>query len=58
MHNRFQGWPTDALEAVAFKFLKEVDLDAPSRTALVGLCQTFHSKVQESSEEFLADLGR
>ncbi len=49
---RFQVWPRDALEAVAFKFLREVELDEATRKQLVGLCQAFHSKIRGSSEEF------
>ena len=44
-----QVWPKDALEAVAYKFLKEMDLDDPTRTKLVELCQSVHRKVVSSS---------
>ncbi|CAD7701708.1 unnamed protein product [Ostreobium quekettii] len=54
----FTKWPTDALEAVAFKFLKEMDLEEDLRKRLVGCCKSIHKKAQESSEQFLADLGR
>lgn len=40
-----QVWPKDALEAVAYKFLKEMDLDDPTRAKLVELCQSVHRKV-------------
>lgn len=40
-----QVWPKDALEAVAYKFLKEMDLDDPTRVKLVELCQSVHRKV-------------
>jgi dynein heavy chain, axonemal len=40
----FQKWPTDALEAVAMKFLKEMDLETKTRIKLVKLCQAFHSR--------------
>ena len=40
-----QVWPKDALEAVAYKFLKEMDLDDPTRVKLVALCQSVHRKV-------------
>ena len=40
-----QVWPKDALEAVAYKFLKEMDLDNPTRVKLVELCQSVHRKV-------------
>lgn len=53
---RFRAWPVDALEAVALKFLNEMGgaLDEPTRHALVGLCQAFHSRIATFSEEFLA----
>lgn len=41
----FTKWPTDALEAVAFKFLKDMDLDEDIRKKLVTCCQAFHQKV-------------
>jgi hypothetical protein len=41
----FSEWPTDALEAVAMKQLKEMDLDSPTRKTLVGLCQAMHVQV-------------
>ena len=40
-----QVWPKDALEAVAYKFLKEMDLEDPTRVKLVELCQSVHRKV-------------
>lgn len=44
----FGSWPEDALEAVALKQLKDIDLDTATRNTLVGLCQAMHVKVQES----------
>ena len=40
-----QVWPKDALEAVAFKFLKEMDLTDDVRGSLVELCQSVHRMV-------------
>ena len=42
----FQKWPTDALEAVANKFLKEMDLEESLRAKLVACCKSFHKKVR------------
>lgn len=42
----FGSWPEDALEAVALKQLKEIDLDADTRKTLVGLCQAMHVQVR------------
>jgi hypothetical protein len=55
---RFRTWPRDALEAVAFKFLREMELDEATRTHLVQLCQAFHSKIRSASEDFRVQLGR
>ncbi len=49
-HDRFQKWPADALEAVAMKFLAEMDVDLAMRKQLVALCQAIHVKVTEASE--------
>lgn len=40
-----QVWPKDALEAVAYKFLKEMDLTDDVRGSLVELCQSVHRMV-------------
>ena len=49
-----QVWPKDALEAVAYKFLKEMDLDDPTRVKLVELCQSVHRKVSSLVNSILA----
>ncbi|GLC47993.1 hypothetical protein PLESTB_000047400 [Pleodorina starrii] len=54
----FRTWPRDALEAVAFKFLREMELDESTRSQLVQLCQAFHSKIRTASEDFKVQLGR
>jgi len=54
----FQKWPVDALEAVANKFLREVDIDEGTRSKLVVICKSFHNKAQEASDGFLAELRR
>eukprot|EP00898_Chlorokybus_atmophyticus_P003847 jgi/Chlat1/4463/Chrsp29S04567 len=54
----FQEWPTDALEAVAQKFLKEVDLESSVREGMVRMCKTFHDTVRDFSGRFYSELGR
>ena len=54
----FKAWPKDALEAVASKFLKEIDLEDAVRERLMLICQQFHSSVSDASERFLAEQGR
>jgi len=39
MPQRFSEWPNDALEAVALKFLKDLDVEAKQRTQ-VSACVT------------------
>jgi hypothetical protein len=42
----FQAWPSDALEAVAKKQLREVaDLDVATQKKLVAMCQAMHVQV-------------
>ena len=47
---RVQKWPADALAAVALKFLTEMELDANTRSKLVGLCQAMHTRITQASE--------
>ncbi len=49
---RFQPWPEDALEAVATKFLREVDVTAQQRAHLMALCKTIHTSVEQLSTKF------
>jgi dynein heavy chain len=34
-----QEWPEDALEAVAYKFLKEISLEDSIRMSIVRICK-------------------
>uniref|UniRef100_A0A7S0PMT4 Dynein heavy chain n=1 Tax=Micromonas pusilla TaxID=38833 RepID=A0A7S0PMT4_MICPS len=54
----FREWPNDALEAVAFKILADVDVPAEERQKLLVMCKSFHKGVGELSEEYLAKEGR
>ncbi|GAX77074.1 hypothetical protein CEUSTIGMA_g4520.t1 [Chlamydomonas eustigma] len=54
----FQQWPEDALEAVAAKFLKNVDLTSNQRTQIKAMCKMFHTSVAEASHTFLMENGR
>ena len=47
----FQAWPADALEAVALKQLKEMDLDSVTRKKLVAMCQSMHMQVRDSKSQ-------
>lgn len=48
----FVAWPNDALEAVANKFLKEVDVPEDMRGRLMVMCKGFHEDVRLLSEQY------
>ncbi|CAF1153972.1 unnamed protein product [Rotaria magnacalcarata] len=54
----FQGWPEDALEAVAQKFLEETDMTDEERRSCIDICKYFHVSTQTVSKRFLAELDR
>lgn len=53
-----QAWPSDALSAVAAKFLGEIELSQLERDAAAEMCQFFHVSTQNLSKEFFERLGR
>ncbi|PNH03664.1 Dynein heavy chain 7, axonemal [Tetrabaena socialis] len=54
----FTAWPNDALEAVAMKFLRDVDLTPEQRSQVMLQCKTFHEDVRHLSNAFKAEQGR
>lgn len=57
--NWFTAWPSDALLAVAQKFLRDVKFESEkTRSAIVVLCQHFHEDVIALSTSFLSKLKR
>lgn len=55
----FTSWPSDALIAVAERFLSQVKFDSnKTRSSIVNICQTFHQDVINLSAEFLSGLKR
>eukprot|EP01135_Chromosphaera_perkinsii_P003458 Nk52_evm27s243 gene=Nk52_evmTU27s243 len=54
----FQAWPQDALEAVARKFLDDVEMEDDTKSSCVKMCKTFHQDVRVLSEEFMTMLQR
>uniref|UniRef100_A0A3P8WKL1 Dynein axonemal heavy chain 7 n=1 Tax=Cynoglossus semilaevis TaxID=244447 RepID=A0A3P8WKL1_CYNSE len=56
--NWFQTWPEDALQAVACRFLDDVEMTDDSRKGCIDMCKNFHTSTIELSTRFLADLRR
>lgn len=55
----FQAWPSDALEAVAHKFLKDVEVRSEDmRPKLTEMCKNFHFSVRKLSHRFHQNEGR
>ncbi len=49
---RFSQWPVDALEAVAAKFLADLDVTPQQRRAVSDACRSFHEDVHKLSEQY------
>lgn len=56
--NWFSEWPADALQAVAVRFLGEIEMEDQVRAECVTMVQTFHTDTTNSSRQFLAQLQR
>uniref|UniRef100_A0A3B4YVU2 Dynein axonemal heavy chain 7 n=1 Tax=Seriola lalandi dorsalis TaxID=1841481 RepID=A0A3B4YVU2_SERLL len=56
--NWFQTWPEDALQAVACRFLEDVEMTDESREGCINMCKSFHTSTIELSVRFLAELER
>jgi dynein heavy chain len=54
----FKDWPDDALEMVASKFLKDVDLEDTIRQSAVFMCKHFHESARKQSSKYLQVLRR
>jgi dynein heavy chain len=54
----FKDWPSDALEMVATKFLKDVEMADEIRSSVVKMCQILHESTRKQSQKFLAVLRR
>ncbi|GIY27745.1 dynein heavy chain 7, axonemal [Caerostris darwini] len=54
----FQAWPEDALEAVASKFLEEVELSDKERDGCIYMCKMFHTSTENLSELYYSELQR
>ncbi|XP_078119357.1 dynein axonemal heavy chain 7 [Sander vitreus] len=54
----FQTWPEDALQAVACRFLEDVEMTDRSREGCIDMCKSFHTSTIELSLRFLNELQR
>uniref|UniRef100_A0A671W0U7 Dynein axonemal heavy chain 7 n=1 Tax=Sparus aurata TaxID=8175 RepID=A0A671W0U7_SPAAU len=54
----FQTWPEDALQAVACRFLEDVEMTDESREGCINMCKSFHTSTIELSARFLSELQR
>lgn len=54
----FQSWPDDALQAVASRFLEDIEMTDERRNNAVRLCKEFHMSTRDLSAKFEAELGR
>lgn len=54
----FQAWPTDALQAVARRFLSDVELEDKVKEDVVTMCRFFHQGTINLSKKFLQSLSR
>jgi dynein heavy chain, axonemal len=54
----FSEWPPDALEAVAQKFLLEIEMEDDVRQSCVFMVQTFHTSTERGAKRFKDELRR
>uniref|UniRef100_G3NCJ3 Dynein axonemal heavy chain 7 n=1 Tax=Gasterosteus aculeatus aculeatus TaxID=481459 RepID=G3NCJ3_GASAC len=56
--NWFQTWPEDALQAVACRFLEDVEMTDELREGCIDMCKSFHTSTIELSVRFMTELQR
>ncbi|KAM7316207.1 hypothetical protein ACRRTK_024887 [Alexandromys fortis] len=49
----FQSWPEDALEAVASRFLEEIEMSEEIREGCIEMCKSFHTSTINLSTEVM-----
>ncbi|XP_010562350.1 PREDICTED: dynein heavy chain 7, axonemal [Haliaeetus leucocephalus] len=54
----FQTWPEDALEAVASRFLEDVEMSEETRSGCIDMCKSFHTSTIVLSDFYHAELQR
>ncbi|XP_041433138.1 dynein heavy chain 7, axonemal isoform X2 [Xenopus laevis] len=54
----FQPWPEDALQAVATRFLEDVEISEEVRNGCIDMCKSFHTSTINLSDRFRSELQR
>ncbi|XP_068804373.1 dynein axonemal heavy chain 7 isoform X1 [Struthio camelus] len=54
----FQTWPEDALEAVASRFLEDIEMSEETRSGCIDMCKSFHTSTIVLSNLYHAELQR
>ncbi|XP_053554548.1 dynein axonemal heavy chain 7 [Bombina bombina] len=54
----FQTWPEDALQAVASRFLEDIEMSEEIRNGCIEMCKSFHTSTINLSEKFRTELQR
>ncbi|XP_022423000.1 dynein heavy chain 7, axonemal [Delphinapterus leucas] len=54
----FQSWPEDALQAVASRFLEDIEVSEEIRDGCIELCKSFHTSAVDLSTSFYVELQR
>ncbi|OBS81697.1 hypothetical protein A6R68_24313, partial [Neotoma lepida] len=54
----FQSWPEDALEAVASRFLEDIEMSEEIREGCIDMCKGFHTSTINLSTSFHNELQR
>ncbi|NXN97801.1 DYH7 protein, partial [Rhinopomastus cyanomelas] len=54
----FQSWPEDALQAVASRFLEDVEMSEEIRSGCIDMCKTFHTSAIVLSDLYHTELQR
>ncbi|CAH2306581.1 dynein heavy chain 7, axonemal [Pelobates cultripes] len=54
----FQSWPEDALQAVATRFLEDIEMSDEIRNGCIDMCKSFHTSTITLSEKFRSELQR
>lgn len=53
-----QSWPEDALQAVASRFLEDIEMSEEIRDGCIEMCKSFHTSTIDLSTSFYVELQR